>query len=264
MSTDPNNDASSEQEATNLMTCVECGFRLESPTNWMWLRCPSCGTLGYPDRARQHLLSLDWNCLSCGAHNSGLVNFCTNCGTGLASRCLRCEAPIYTAVCPHCGSHQERLLRLQRVEEQRATWTPILLTQLEESRQPLAPDIGGCSLIRSERRQLRKFAHQWSNLARIPGWGLIWVIVGLLMLAWQFRGGLVYEISNISPQIQVSQLAQLRDSAAAWWSSFLFTLDNLSTDSQEYSYLFASAVFGLAVIPILLYFLHRILRRLFP
>ncbi len=262
---------------SQLITCVECGSRLAAPARWMWLRCPACGSLGYPDRSGRNLLSVDWDCLACGAHNSGLTNFCLECGAGLSSRCLRCEAPVYTAICSQCGSHQERLLRLQSVEAERAAWTPILLTQVEQSRQPIETRLEGSRLTKQERRRLRReqrealrrqsreLVQQPRRSSRIPSWALIWIVVGLLMLAWEFRTGLAQAASSAAQALQASSgIAELAQTVQAWWAGFLPALTGLSTDSPEYLYLFASAAFGLATIPIALYLIHRLLQRLFP
>jgi len=57
---------------------------------------------------------------------------CVTCGTGLTSRCLRCEKPIYTAICPHCGAHQAAMLRYQIAQTRRVIWEPIVRARIQE------------------------------------------------------------------------------------------------------------------------------------
>lgn len=252
-------NAVSNREAPGLLQliCVECGARLEAAPRWGWQRCPNCGAVGYADRAGQHLLSISWTCPSCSTRNSGLANFCIACGAGLATRCLRCEAPIYTAICPNCGSHQERLLRLQNVEADRAAWQPILQTFVQQSRLPVA--------ARMQVKPIRQ-PRTWNWPAfRLNKWGVLWIVVGLLLVLWQLRGPLEAVLDSIVQNLETSPgFDQNFEMARVWWEGLRPGLQGLSRDSLEYSYFFASVVFGLAVLPVALYLIHRILQRLFP
>src|SRR5574342_443592 len=75
------------------LTCRGCGSSFEAAIWQPVLRCPECKMEGSPDRALRNLLPTGWDCLSCGHANSGRVNFCLSCGSGLSTRCARCEAP---------------------------------------------------------------------------------------------------------------------------------------------------------------------------
>ncbi len=110
------------KESDPQIKCTNCQH-LFSEERWQpRLRCPNCDVLGYPDRAGLNLLPLQWECPSCQAENRGTTNFCRNCSTGLATRCVSCEAPIYSVACTHCGTHQAQALTISRVEADRQPW----------------------------------------------------------------------------------------------------------------------------------------------
>ena len=125
-------------EPYSTLVCLACGAQFDTPVHQPRIRCPECGEIGYSDRAGRNLVSTGWDCLSCGARNDGLKNFCLECGAGLTSRCLKCEAPVYTSICQRCGSHQEALIRLKSIEAERANWVPIQRSYLEAERRKLA------------------------------------------------------------------------------------------------------------------------------
>lgn len=114
--------------------CTNCQH-LFSAQQWQpRLRCPNCDVLGYPDRAGLNLLPLGWECETCHAQNSGMHNFCTTCASGLTSRCVQCEAPVYSAACTRCGTHQAHALRINHIEADRSAWVNQLRTQFRSDR----------------------------------------------------------------------------------------------------------------------------------
>jgi predicted RNA-binding Zn-ribbon protein involved in translation (DUF1610 family) len=121
-----------QSAATSTLHCVACGAQFEASAQQPRVRCPICGTVGYADRAGRNLVSTDWDCLACGTRNPEITNFCFECGTGLTTRCLRCEFPVYTSTCHRCGSQQDKLLRMQVIEQERAEWIPIQRSVLDE------------------------------------------------------------------------------------------------------------------------------------
>src|SRR5687768_11430523 len=82
------------------LMCLACAEPFDAPIHKPRLRCPSCSAIGYPDKAGRNMVTVGWECFQCGAWNTGRTNFCMECSAGLTSRCLKCEAPVYTSVCP--------------------------------------------------------------------------------------------------------------------------------------------------------------------
>jgi hypothetical protein len=257
------------------LACATCGELVEAPLHGGWVRCLTCGALGHPDRAGRNLLPVGWDCPTCGGRNDGLTNFCVWCGAGLPSRCLHCEGPVYSAVCHRCGSHQGRLLRLMTVEAQRAEWVPILQSYANPASrsQPKIsrPTAAGSSAERrteerERRRADREARHQAMQTQRRPasgswGWGLVWIGAGAILLVWQFRA----QLSPIISQVRFSpQLRQGVDALQTWWIGLLPSIGSLATDSPQYAIFFASVVFGIAMLPVALYAINRLLHRLFP
>lgn len=258
------------------------------------LRCPHCATLGYPDRAGRHLLSLAWECPACGAVNEGLFNFCLQCGAGLPSRCLRCERPVYSAVCLHCGAHQARLLHLQRLEERRLEWVPILREHVEQAhtreewetsrRHDPSYGVREWRTIDEQMREAaaqRRQRHAAGRSRRAAIWGWVALIVGVVwLLGANYREVVAWARAlpaSLDPAAWLISLqgwyqAEVEPLARAiwaffqgWWAALLLTLSQPpATDEPEYAYLFASFMFGLALLPVLLYLLGRLVRRLFP
>lgn len=116
---------------------IRCGNCQHLFTADQWqprLRCPNCDVLGYPDRAGLNLLPLGWTCQHCSAHNSGSTNFCLNCATGLASHCVTCDAPVYSAACTNCGTHQAHALKITTIEADRKPWVAKQRTQFRSER----------------------------------------------------------------------------------------------------------------------------------
>jgi hypothetical protein len=122
---------------SHMLLCVACGSRFEASPQQPRVRCPICGTVGYPDRAGRNLVSTAWECLACGTRNPETTNFCLECSAGLASRCLRCEFPVYTSICHRCGSPQDKLLRMYVIEQERAEWMPIQRSVLDAEQRNL-------------------------------------------------------------------------------------------------------------------------------
>ena len=73
-------------ESGRTLLCLACADPFEAPINRPRLRCPSCSAIGYPDKAGRNLVSVGWECLQCGAWNTGRTNFCMQCSAGLTSR----------------------------------------------------------------------------------------------------------------------------------------------------------------------------------
>lgn len=256
------------------LICVRCGESFEAP-DWPRLHCPHCHVLGYPDRAGTHLLPLGWECPACGSYNDGQTNFCLVCGAGLASRCLRCEAPVYRAICDHCGAHQERLLQYMSAETRRATWVPIIRAQIQAQRARMEPShlrplsrtpelvrewraLPGISTPEertqtSAQQSTAPAGSLKSRPRRRIGWGVLWIVLGVTLLIasnWQ------------------AIITWLIDSEMAAWADALQAIPDrfstLSASSPEYPYLFATALFMIALFPIFLFLIKRLVERLFP
>jgi hypothetical protein len=262
------------------------------------MRCPHCLTLGYPDRSGRYLLPLTWECPSCGAANDGSANFCLACGAGLATRCLRCEYPVYTVVCDRCGAHQSHLAHYREVEARRETWVPIVQQQISQQRardeleanRHVDPTYGVAewrtidTQMRAavEQRQ-QKFASRRAvkNTKRRVFWGWVWLLIGAAWLIganYDELAPLVQEwVRSAQPAAWVEQAWSLLPPGAAsfltgnwawlqsWWVSFQASLSEPAQPSDlEYAYLFATVVFGVAMLPILFFLLGKIVRRLFP
>jgi hypothetical protein len=181
------------------LTCRSCGGQVELPFWEPQARCPHCNTLGYPDRALRNLLPLGWDCPTCGATNDGRVNFCLSCGAGLASRCQRCEAPVYGSICLQCGEHQARPRQLQKSQSERIDWLPVQRERIEKqvahlrkleateaaaAAEPVIPARSPHEQTKAERKAERK-------ARRRGGWrGPWWLIpMSVIFLLTQFSSG---------------------------------------------------------------------------
>jgi len=259
-----------ETEAPPVLICAHCGGGFGM---WLWqprLRCPHCRMLGYPDRAMHNLLPLGWECPACGAENAVATNFCVSCGTGLTSRCLRCESPVYTAICLNCGAHQATLLRYQTAHAQRITWEPIIRARIQE--QQLEEQEAQASPPETP-KQTAKSAGQAPSRRRRPSLfrligGLAFIVLGFYLLKQQ-------GIDLFSPLLQSaaagitlpSWMIGIGSQIQAWWAAFTPTLNqiaNLSKDDPRYVYLFATVVFGIPILFLLFYLIDRLARRIFP
>lgn len=244
---------------------------------WLWqprLRCPHCRMLGYPDRAMHNLLPLGWDCPSCGAPNAASTNFCVTCGTGLTSRCLRCESPIYTAVCPHCGAHQAAMLRYQIAQTRRVIWEPIVRARIQEQQVqeqaaqaipvlPPEPETDSTPPARQVPSRPRR-----RSGSRAIG-GIMLIALGFYMLEQQGVISFSQLFQSIASGITLpAWMVSLWSQAQAAVTSTLNQLAALSTEDPRYFVMFATVVFGLAfsVLFYLLfkYIFDRITRRLFP
>ena len=280
--------------ALSALVCVHCGGEFDVP-NWQpRMRCPHCNTLGYPDRSGRNLLSLDWRCMHCESINDGSINFCANCGEGLTSRCLRCEAPVYRAVCDRCGAPQSRMAHLQLTETERSTWVPALQEHIQQTqaRQELEAErhfdpTYGVTEWRAIDRQMRRAvearkqrhdrqrAHRQQQRGRF--WGWLWLIVGMGWLVWANRARMMAYLQSVQVDALLTPFNAWRTTTVGpvvertlswlqqWWAAFSISLAN-SPDPGDpaYAYLFATAVFGLAVMPALIYLLGRLVRAIFP
>ncbi|MBN1313378.1 MAG: zinc ribbon domain-containing protein [Anaerolineae bacterium] len=240
---------------------------------WRWqprLRCPHCRMLGYPDRAMNNLLPLGWECPACGAENAVTTNFCVSCGAGLASRCLRCEHPVYTAICPHCGAHQAAMLRYHTAHERRITWDPIVRAYIQEQQieeraaqtpSAASPAQDTKAPIRIQQKRLRP------SLFRVIG-GLAFIILGVYLLEQQGITLFSQLLQSIASSISLpAWMVGIGNQIQAWWAALIPALAqvaSLSNEDPRYVYLFATVVIGMAVLPLLFYLIERLARRIFP
>jgi hypothetical protein len=271
------------------MICANCGGQIDVDSWQPRIRCPHCETLGYPDRSGRNLLPLSWTCKSCNAQNDGSANFCMTCGSGLASRCPRCEQPVYSAVCNSCGAHLSHLLRLESVEARREEWVPILRERVrqQKAREELEANrrynpTYGVAEWRTIDRQMREAAHQrqqkfadqraGKRARRRQFWGIVGVLGGLTwLIADNYEliapivGGWIAALqawytSAVQPGLETA-LVWL----GVWWDSFAASFGQpFGPQDPEYVYVFASIIFGAALIPVLIVLLGRLVRRLFP
>jgi hypothetical protein len=262
-------------QRSDSLTCSRCGEAFGAPVLHPWLCCPHCGLIGYPDRAEMYLLSISWDCPACGEVNNGLANFCTNCGTGLPSRCLVCEAPVYKATCDRCGTHQAHARRFQIVEAERATWVPIVQAHIRERRAQEK-----ATTDPYHRRVLEQV--EWRPIEQPSGppgtptpsspparrraswWGWVWIVTGAFFLLQK-----VYP--NLEAAYQQGRLPWWVENTLAWMESRIHTileplggLSALTADDPRYVYLFASLIIGLALLPVLFFLINRLVNRLFP
>lgn len=244
--------------------------------------------LGYPDRAGRNLLPLDWECRSCGSINDARYNFCLTCGSGLATRCLRCEHPVHTAVCDHCGAAQSRVAHLEATENQRQTWVPELRQRIQQERlraelaahQIHDPSYGVAEWRAIDARwqqaaQDRQARHAVARTARRRWWNGFWgwagVLAGMVALLLLNRDLIASAVEPASGQIQawlaataIPFLQNVDASLGSWWESFSASLGSgLDKNDPWYAYLFATGVFGLAILPALIYLWGRLIKRLF-
>lgn len=271
-----------EDNAGCRVVCINCGHEVSSLTWQPRLKCPGCGLIGAPDRSMRHLLPLSWECPSCGKSNNSQINFCLYCGTGLASRCRRCEWPIYGAICLNCGSHQAHLAHLSQRQSERVEWISIQRQRIDEQRTAqeilerearasaaaavasTAPTPGSTPQQNLSRRRRRgPFGWFWRM-----GWGSWLIIWGAIMLIQRVGRDLssVFTSQNTAGALQ-AWFGSVQSWVAAWWQGFVPTLGRLVTltpDSSEYGILFSSALVGLAVLPIAIFLLQRFVRRLLP
>lgn len=264
--------------ATGQIICMACG-NLFAVSSWRpRLRCPACNALGYPDRAQMHLLPLQWECAHCHAINSGKTNFCLSCANGLASRCHRCEAPVYSVVCTLCGHNQASLLQTAQIEEQREAWIPIIKSRVYQQQAIAEGGIprhdahygvaGWRSIMPGDTQQTEDLSQTATGGRRIrthvfAGWAI--VLLGLVMIFW--------EASSESPFVQ-----QLVDSLSAWVSTLPTYLDVVMSDLQailqystnitpgnpEFSILLATGVIAVTTFPLVLYLAVYLVRSLLP
>ncbi len=230
------------------LTCTHCGHTFAAVAWQPLLRCPRCHTPGYIDHAGRYLLPTGWECASCGAANDGLANFCTTCGTGLASRCLRCGAPVYSAVCHTCGTHQARARHLEAAAARRelgakpsGEWAPA--SRRRALKRPAARR-------RLPVRATRRWA--WRSAAALALVSVVYAGRGWLAVAWAQVGALA------RPPLDAGRAWLL-----GWWQAFSASLEQPPGPSEpEYAYLFATIIFQIALLPVLIYLLGRVIRRL--
>ncbi len=239
------------------LICAHCGHQFEAATWQPRLRCPQCHTLGYPDRAGRYLLPVGWECAACGAANDGLANFCTHCGAGLASRCLRCETPVYSAVCPACGTHQARAQHLEAAAARREK-----AALLPGERPPDSPAVAGW------RPLARPVTRQWLHNRALRRWawraGVLLALVVGIAVGREVLAGIASSIAACLAGWLGVAWAQL-GGLLSWWQAFRASLAHLPGPSEpEYAYLFATVIFQIALLPVLIYLLGRVIRRLLP
>jgi hypothetical protein len=95
------------------------------------------------------------------------------------------------------------------------------------------------------------------NFNTIIGWANAFLTSGT-WAAWQIR------ISGWYNRTVAVYLEEGISWLERWWPAFRETLEGPITEQEGYAYLFASIVFGTAVLPILIYLLGKTVRRLFP
>lgn len=170
------------------ITCTACGAAFDATSSIPLMRCPACGVAGYTDRSRQYLTTLSWTCATCGASNEGFYNFCLGCGAGLTSRCLRCEMPVYGALCLNCGMHQARAWRFgaeRRYRQDSSTPRPVVPPKRDVRPEP-ASALNWRELDKRWRRAARQRARQWRGQQR--GW-LVWLaLLAMMAVVWELAG----------------------------------------------------------------------------
>ncbi len=267
------------------LICVECGARVAADPAVPRLACPTCGAIGYPDRAGRNLIAIRWDCPSCGLRNDGLTNFCLGCGAGLTSKCLRCEMPVYSSTCRHCGSHQDRLLRLQTLEADRAAWIPIQQRIVHpengaaqhpaDAVEPLAADSLALSPALPAARQPGRRGRSTSPRTRTgrtrqrrsAGWAVIWLVGGSLLLAWKMQPDLIGAAAASLRTVSANVPAATAGLQLWWtqlWDSIIVEPGVVDTSASQYSLVFAAVLFAVAALPAVLYALVRLVRRLIP
>lgn len=236
----------------------------DAPQREPLLRCPHCRAIGFPDRAGLYLIDLAWDCEACGEHNDGQHNFCVYCGTGLTSRCLRCEQPVTGALCIHCGTHQARAGAQRAVNQRRAEWVPILRRQASAPVAEAMPVVDWQPVLRAQagddaiapqplpgtlqaaapaplaQRQQRRRAYR--RLAALAGSG------GLLALSLQLTQG-----AYAAPWVAATKasISTIRDEVLS-----------ISSTDPRYSMLLAGLVLAISFTPLILFLLASLIRAL--
>lgn len=287
-----------QPETSTEITCTQCGSQFDVPAWQPRIRCPHCRTVGYPDRSGRNLLSLDWDCLSCSAKNPGSVNFCLNCGTGLSSRCLRCEYPVYTAICNHCGTHQDHVKHYSQAEVRRMAWVPDLHEQIRQQRlreeidrtRNFNPGYGVTEWrkidtsmrdavrkrrerhdkVRAARKARRKPVIGWLILLLGAGWLIGSNLDVITPVVTQWMSGIHVTLPDLTTWVSSLVPPDFSSATApyiAWLEDWLVALaasvrNPITQDDPEYAYVFAFVVFGMAAVPILIHLLSRIIRKL--
>lgn len=257
-------------EIPPVLICARCGGGFSM---WLWqprLRCPHCRMLGYPDRAMHNLLPLGWDCPTCGAANAASTNFCVTCGTGLTSRCLRCEKPIYTAICPHCGAHQASMLRYQIAQTRRVLWEPIVRARIQEQQVqeqiaqtapalPPEPEIVSSQPARKIRPK-----HHRPSTPRVIG-GIALIAFGLYMLEQQGVVSFSQLFQGAAAGITLPAWAiNLWNQLQAAVTSMLDWLATAPTGERRYLIMFTTFAGGIVSLVFLANLFGRLLRRIFP
>ena len=256
------------------LICTRCGEAFSAPVLHPLLCCPHCGLIGYADRAGMYLLSIGWDCPACGEANNGLTNFCVSCGTGLPSRCLGCEAPVYKATCDRCGTHQALAQRFQVVEAERATWVPIVQAHIRERRaqEKAAADPYQRRVLEGiEWRPIEQTPAPKPAPARPPHpsrrrarwWGWLWIVTGVFFLLQKFYPNLVSAYQQGTFPWVENAVAWV-EQHANFLTGPLSGLSTLTASDPRYGYLFASLIVGLALLPVLFFLINRLVNWLFP
>lgn len=264
------------------LTCASCGGKVELPFWQPRARCPHCDSIGYPDRALRNLLPMGWDCPACGAHNDGQANFCLTCGEGLASRCPRCEAPVYGPICLRCGEHQARAIHLSKGQSERVEWLPVQreridkqaahLRSLEGAEQaapePVLPPRPAQPETKAERKARERAERRAQRAQRSQGGGFSWwnimiILGGLWMISSWFGGRSGPQSAAAAP----AQVAGAMQSLQGWASAALPSLGQIGTlksDDPRYAYVFGILLVGVIAVPFGLYLVERLIKRLFP
>jgi Double zinc ribbon len=260
------------------LNCASCGGQVELPFWEPQARCPHCNTLGYPDRALRNLLPLGWDCPTCGAANDGRTNFCLSCGAGLASRCQRCEAPVYGSICLQCGEHQARPRQLQKSQSERIEWLPVQRERIEKqvahlrrleaaeavAAEPVLPARSPHPQTKAERKAERKAAKRARRGGRGFDWRWMLLAAGAFMIMRDFRNGAFsqFMVQDAAPTLSTTwaSIQGLLSGVAP----AMGRITTLSPEQPEYAYLFAVVLGGLVALPFGLYLIDRVIKRFFP
>jgi predicted RNA-binding Zn-ribbon protein involved in translation (DUF1610 family) len=270
---------------TIVAVCSGCGEALTLPGRQVRLACPQCGMSGALDASGRNLLPTGWHCPSCSAENPEHVNFCLACGAGLASRCRACEMPVYGAICLHCGAHQARLTHFASLQSGRVAWEPVLRTRAQSDPYPVSesiqsppaaepsPDPQAVDQAASQPdpapRRGRRGRRGWR-------WGGWWMIVVAYFMLQRVINPALAQLGNLAKNLSLPGLQASGTTTPAidvpallagiWQWLNAPSLSGLTVPSRSdplYIYLFSATLVGMAALPLLLYLLERIIRRVF-
>ena len=238
--------------------CARCGMRFAYDPDAPRIRCPECKLLGRADASGRNLLGVGWDCLNCGAACEGDTNFCPTCAAGLPSRCLNCEHPVYTAICHNCGTHQAQMLHFQEREAERVVWMQLREEQSRQAELDILEDEDEPDITAARSAQPSRVVQSIGRprLGFKRGrliWGLTFMATGLLLVTSQVRPDVFANIGTL--------LNYLFSEASIWVNTQIAYVQTLDPQSPDYAYIFAGTLFVIAAVPVLLFVLYRLARR---